>query len=264
MAASPSASPQTSEESYPNPRVAACYETDGRHLSAAYIELSWMMTLTQWTLLALSLGVLAFPFPGFYSRRHSYRALVELDIERRNESWWRVWRRVARFPWHWAELVRGLGATWFAVTILDQAATDWPRYAEIAHWARPVIPLVAAHLSVVLSGLLFRSPGKQPAPVFFIGAVVLTALPLAVAWPAVLLAGAMTLALKSLPAFFLVLGLVVLGLGTAIDQEPWPGLTGFLVAIAPVLIAAGRHQELLIPVHRSRHRTVSGESEHKH
>jgi hypothetical protein len=222
------------------------------------------MTLPHWTMLALSLGVLAFPFPGFYSRRHSYRALVELDIERRNESWWRVWRRVARFPWHWAELIRGFGASWVAVTILDQGAADWPRYAEVASWARPVIPFFAAHLSVVLSALLFRSPGKQPAPVFFVGAVILTLLPAAVAWPAVLLAGVVTLAFKSLPACFLMLGFSVLGLSFVFDRQPWPGLAGLLVALAPVLIAAGRHQELLMPVHRSQRRAVSGDSEHKH
>jgi hypothetical protein len=215
-------------------------------------------------MLALSLGTLAFPFPGFYGRKHSYRALAELDIERRNESWWRVWRRVARFPWHWAELIRGLGASWIVVTILDQGVADLPRYAEVAHWARPVIPLCAAHLSVVLSALLFRVPGKQPAPVFFVGAVVLTLLPPAVSLPGVLLAGAVTLAFKSLPSFFLVLGLVVLGLGMVFDREPWPGLAGFLLAIAPVMIAAGRHRELLMPVHRSRGRSASGDSEHKH
>ena len=36
----------------------------------------------------------------------------------------------------------------------------------------------------MLSALLFRSPGKQPAPVFFVGAVVLTLLPAAVGIPA--------------------------------------------------------------------------------
>ena len=222
------------------------------------------MTFPHWIMLVLSLGILAFPFPGFYSRRHSYRALVELDIERRNESWWRAWRRVARFPWHWAELARGFGASWVAVTMLDQGGGELPRYSEFAQWARPVIPLFAAHLSVVLSALLFRSPGKQPAPVFFVGAVVLTLLPAAVGVPALLLAGAATLALKSLTAFFIVLGLGVLGLGMVFDREPWPGLAGFLVAIAPVLIAAGRHRELLMPVHRSRGRSTSGDSEHKH
>jgi hypothetical protein len=222
------------------------------------------MTLPHWIMLVLSLGTLAFPFPGFYSRRHSYRALVELDIERRNESWWRVWRRVARFPWHWVELARGFGAAWVAITILDQGAADLPRYAEVAIWARPVIPLFAAYLSVALSALLFRSPGKQPAPVFFVGAVMLTVLPAAVALPALLLAGAVTLAFKSLAAFFLMLGLVVLALGVVFDREPWPGLAGFLVAIAPVMIATGRHRELLMPVHRSRGRSTSGDSEHKH
>lgn len=222
------------------------------------------MTLLPWLLLALSLGLLAFPFPAFYSRRHSYRALAELDIERRNASWWKTWRRVLRFPWHWAELARGTVSAWYAQTLLDQVSPSWAWYSENASWARSVVPLAAAYVSVVLSAALSRSPGKQPAPVFFTGAALLTLMAPAVAAPAVLLAGAVTLAFKSLPAFFIVLGPVTLGLGLVFDREPWPSVAACIFALAPVLVATGRHQEILLPVHRSRGRsTGDGESEHK-
>lgn len=222
------------------------------------------MTLLPWILLGLSLGLLAFPFPAFYSRRHSYRALAELEIERRNASWWKTWRRVIRFPWHWAELVRGTAAAWCAQAMLDQVSPIWAWYQENAAWARMVVPLGAAYLSVVASAVLFRSPGKQPAPVFFTGAALLTLMAPAVSVPAVLLAGAATLAFKSLPAFFIVLGPSTLALGLVFDREPWPSVAACILALAPVLVAAGRHQEILLPVHRSRGRsTGTGGSEHK-
>lgn len=221
------------------------------------------MTPTPWIMLCLALGALAFPFPGLYSRRHSYRALVELDIERRNESWWRAWRRVARFPWHWAEFARGVTGSWLAKSQLDEVAAGWPPFAELSPWAGSVIPLIAALVSVVLSALLFRSPGKQPAPVFFVGAAVLTLVSPAVALPGVLLAAAVTLALKSMTAYFLTLGFAVLALGMVLDRVPWPALAASILAITPVLIAAGSQRELLLPVHRSRARHTGSESEHK-
>ncbi|MFM9030381.1 MAG: hypothetical protein ACKOTF_06840 [Opitutaceae bacterium] len=222
-----------------------------------------MMALP-WILLIVALALLAFPFPAFYSRRHSYRALAELDIERRNASWWKAWRRVLRFPWHWAEIVRGAAAAWFATTMLDHVAPGWAWYAENASWTRPVVPLVAAYVSVVLSAALFRSPGKQPAPVFFTGAVILVLMSPTVAVSAVLLAATGTLAFKSLPLFFIILGPVTLALGMVFDREPWPSAAGCLFALAPVLVAAGRHQEILLPVHRSRGRsTGESDSEHK-
>jgi len=225
------------------------------------------MTLLPWLLLSLSLGLLAFPFPAFYSRRHSYRALAELDIERRNADWWKTWRRVLRFPWHWAEIIRGVAGSWMAVRMLDTLAPEWPEYAATADWARQVIPLLAVHVSTVLSALLFRSPGKQPAPVFFTIATTLTLLAPAIAVPSLLLAGAGMLAFKSLSAFFLLLGPSLLALGLVFEREPWPGLAGLVVAIAPLLIAVGRNRDVVLPVHRSKARAASGErsgdSEHK-
>ena len=224
------------------------------------------MTPLPWILLFVSLGLLAFPFPGLYSRRNSYRGLAELDIERRNGSWWRTWRRVLRFPWHWAEIARGCVGSWMAMRMLDTIAPEWPLSAALADWARPVIPLLAVLVSNVLSALLFRSPGKQPAPVFFTIVSVLTLLSPAVAIPSVLLAGAVTLAFKSLLLFFVVLGPALLTLGLIFDREPWPAITGLAVAVAPVLVSAGRNRELVLPVHRSRAREAGDRalgSEHK-
>lgn len=253
---------------HPNPAFAACYdESGGSNLRTLSPLTELEMTFLPWLLLALSLGLLAFPFPAFYSRRHSYRALAELDIERRNASWWKTWRRVLRFPWHSAEILRGGACSWMAVRMLDTLAPVWPWYAEMSGWARPVIPLLAVHLSTVLSALLFRSPGKQPAPVFFTGTAVLTLLSPQIAVPSLLLAGAIMLAFKSLVAFLLVLGPLLLALGLVFDREPWPGVAGLVVAVAPVMIAAGRNREFVLPVHRSLARAGNGdgegESEHK-
>ena len=222
------------------------------------------MTLLPSLMLAFALGILIFPFPAFFSRRHSYRALQELDLERRNASWTQVWRRVLRFPWLWTELARGVVGSWMTITMLDQIGATWPLYATAAEWAGPVIPLVAAYISILLSALLFTSPGKQPAPLVFTGAVVLTSLAPAVALPSLVLGVAVMFAMKSLAAFFLVTGPALLGLGLLLEREPWPALAAFVLATAPVLIAAGRNQDLLLPVHRSKMRIEArGASEHK-
>ena len=222
------------------------------------------MNLLPSLLLAFALGLLIFPFPAFFSRRHSYRALQELDLERRNGSWTQAWRRVLRFPWLWTELARGVVGSWMTIRMLDRIGATWPWYATAAEWAGPVIPLVAAYLSILLSALLFTSAGKQPAPVVFTGAVVLTALAPAVALPSLLLGCAVMFAMKSLAAFFMVTGPLVLGLGLLLEREPWPALAAFVLATAPVLIAAGRNQDLLLPVHRSKMTVEArGDSEHK-
>ena len=125
--------------------------------------------------------------------------------------------------------------------------------------------MVAAYLSVLLSALLLTTPGRQPAPVLFTSAVVITTLTPAVALPTLLLGGAVMFAMKSLVAFFLVTGSLVLGLGLLLEREPWPAITACVLLTAPVLIAAGRNQDLLIPMHRSRARAESdSDSEHKH
>jgi len=223
------------------------------------------MNLLPSLLLAFALGLLIFPFPAFFSRRHSYRALQELDIERRNGSWSKTWRRVLRFPWHWTELARGVTGSWMSLKMLGQVGADWPWYSAAAAWAGPVIPMVAAYLSVLLSALLLTTPGRQPAPVLFTSAVVITTLTPAVALPTLLLGGAVMFAMKSLVAFFLVTGSLVLGLGLLLEREPWPAITACVLLTAPVLIAAGRNQDLLIPMHRSRARAESdSDSEHKH
>ncbi len=76
-----------------------------------------------WPLFAGALCALIVPLPAFYSRQNSFRALAELDIERRNGSWWRTWRRVLRFPGHWIELIRGVVAAWAVLETVDQLAT---------------------------------------------------------------------------------------------------------------------------------------------
>jgi len=172
---------------------------------------------------------------------------------------------VLRFPWHWTELARGVTGSWMSLKMLDQVGADWPWYSAAAAWAGPVIPMVAAYLSVLLSALLLTTPGRQPAPVLFTSAVVITTLTPAVALPTLLLGGAVMFAMKSLVAFFLVTGPVALGLGLLLEREPWPAITACVLLTAPVLIAAGRNQDLLIPMHRSRARAESdSDSEHKH
>jgi hypothetical protein len=207
---------------------------------------------TDWLLLAAALGGLVLPLPAFYSRKNSYRALAELDIERRNGSWWLTWRKVLRFPGHWIELVRGLAAAWAALETVDQLESVSELYREHAAWAGSVIPLIAAFVSVVLISLLFRSPGKSLAPIFFVGASLLILVPPAVTVPALLLAVSATFALKSLAAFFGTAAVALALLGFLLDRNLWPSLAGAVFALTPLLLAAGRHHELVIPIRRGR------------
>jgi hypothetical protein len=209
------------------------------------------MTL-DWLILGLALGALAFPFPAFFSRKNSFRALAELDIERRNGSWWLVWRKVLRFPGHWLELGRSLLGATVAVAYLDPQATVWGVYAEHANWLRLVVPLAAALLSVVLAALLFRSPHKSLAPVFYVGGTLLVLLPPAVAIPALLLALSCSFAFKSLAAYFGVLGPAVALLGLVFDPSLWPSLIAAFVSLVPLVLASARQHELVIPIRRGR------------
>jgi hypothetical protein len=205
-----------------------------------------------WLILGVALGALAFPLPAFFSRKNSFRALAELDIERRNGSWWLVWRKVLRFPGHWLELARGFAGAAAALATIDHLEAAWALYAEHASWGRFVLPLAAALLSVILGALLFRSPGKSLAPIFFVGSTLLILLPPAVAIPALLLALSSAFAFKSLPAYFVTLGPAVALLGFVFDPGLWPSLTGALLAVAPLILAAARQHELVIPIRRGR------------
>lgn len=205
-----------------------------------------------WLLLVCALSALMVPLPAFYSRQNSFRALAELDIERRNGSWWRTWRRVLRFPGHWIELVRGLLAAWAVLETVDQLATVSELYRTHATWGRFVVPLAAALISVVLIAVLFRSPGKSQAPVFFVSAALLMVVPLTVGIPSVLFALASAFAFKALAAYFAGLALTLMLLGLLLDRLIWPSLAGALLAVAPLLLAAGQHHELVIPIRRNR------------
>ena len=207
---------------------------------------------TRWLIFWASLVVLTLPLPAFYSRSHRYRGLAELDIERRNGSWWLTWRQVLRFPGHWIELLRGLLAAWALKATVDQLETVSSFYEVHAGWVRGVLPLAIATLSVVLIAVLFRSPGKSLAPIFFVTSTLLVLVPLPVSLPALLLGCVGMFALKSLSAFFATLVLPLALLGFLLDRNLWPSLAGAVFAATPLLFAFARHHELVIPVRRTR------------
>jgi len=205
-----------------------------------------------WPILIGAFIALLLPLPAFYSRKFRYRGLVELDIERRNGSWWHTWKQVFRFPGHWIELLRGALAASAMVATSGVLGDVSEFYLTHAAWARRVLPLVVATASVVLIALLFRSPGKSIAPVTFVSATLLAVLPPAVSLPALLLAVTCSFGFKSLGAYFATLGLVLAPLGLLLDPNRWPSVAGAVLAFAPWVIAFGRHHELVIPVRRPR------------
>lgn len=209
------------------------------------MNLGWLPLLT-------GIVVLMAPLPAFYSRKHRYRNLHELDIERRNGSWWKMWRNVLRFPGHWVELLRGLLASACVLATIDDLKEVSELYRTHASWAKMVIPIGLAIVSVVLIALLFRYPEKAVAPVPFVAAVLLVLLPPFVSISAVLLGVSCALAFRSLTAFFLALAPSLAILGFLFDRQLWPSVAGGVLALTPVIFAFGRHREIVIPVRRPR------------
>jgi len=159
-------------------------------------------------------------------------------------------KQILRFSGHWIELFRGLGASFGLLSMIDELRTVSELYEAHAAWARFVLPLGLAIVSVVLTGIFFHYPGKAIAPVAFVAATLLVLVPPAVAFPAVLLAGFCALKLRSLPLFFIILSPVLVVLGLLLDRQIWPSVAGAVLAIAPIALAFGRHRDLVIPVRR--------------
>ncbi|MCX6953610.1 MAG: hypothetical protein NTV51_15775 [Verrucomicrobia bacterium] len=204
----------------------------------------------RWLLFFTAALTLLAPLPAFYSRKRRFRSLQELEIERRNGSRWEMMKQILRFSGHWIELLRGLGASLALLALMDELRPVSELYEAHASWARFVLPLAAAIVSVILTGILFHYPGKAIAPVAFVSATLLVLVPPQVSVPAVLLAGFCALKLRSLPLFFIILTPVLVVLGLLLDRQIWPSVAGAVLAIAPLAHAFGRHRDLVIPVRR--------------
>ena len=144
------------------------------------------MTLPGLILVASALALLV-PLPAFYSRKHSYRDLHQLEIERRNSSRWGMVKQLLRFSGHWIDLARGLLGSIGVLMTIDQLATISPLYARHAAWADSVVPLTLATFCVMMIAFFFHYPGKSVAPIPFVAGTLLVLVP-----PSVLLSPSLT------------------------------------------------------------------------
>ena len=209
------------------------------------------MTLPGLILVASALALLV-PLPAFYSRKHSYRDLHQLEIERRNGSRWVMLKQLLRFSGHWIDLARGLlGATGVVMTI-DQLAAVSPLYARHAAWAESVVPLTLATLCVMMIAFFFHYPGKSVAPIPFVAGTLLVLVPPSVAILGLLIGFFFAAKLRTLSLFFVLVAPALALLGFFLDRLLWPSLAGAVLAATPIVLAFFHHRELVIPVRRLR------------
>ena len=209
------------------------------------------MTLP-WLILVASALALLVPLPAFYSRKHSYRDLHQLEIERRNGSRWGMIKQLLRFSGHWIDLARGLLGSIGVVMTIDQLAAVSPLYATHAAWARVVVPLTLATLCVMMIAFFFHYPGKSVAPIPFVAGTLLVLVPPSVAILALLLGFFCAAKLRALSLFFVLVAPTLALLGYFLDRLLWPSIAGAVLAATPIVLAFFRHRELVVPVRRPR------------
>lgn len=205
-----------------------------------------------WLLLLAATVALVVPLPASYRSTHRYRSLQELDLERRNQSWWPTWRQVLRVPGHWIEFARGFLAGRGLLLTIDDVGTLFPIYQPHAAWAHHVLPVVVAIVGVLLIALLFRQPNRAIAPIPFVAATLLALLPPQVSLPALVFAGASAITMCSLGAFFGILAPSLALLGYLLDRQLWPSFAGAMFAFTPLLFAFAQGSEFVIAVRRPR------------
>ncbi len=205
-----------------------------------------------WLILIGSALALLVPLPAFYSRKHSYRDLHQLEIERRNGSRWGMVKQGLRFSGHWIDLARGLLGSIGVVMTIDQLAAVSPLYATHAAWARVVVPLTLATLCVVMIAFFFQYPGKSVAPIPFVAGTLLVLVSPSVAILALLLGSFCAAKLRALSLFFVLVAPTLALLGYFLDRLLWPSIAGAVLAATPIVLAFFRHRELVIPVRRPR------------
>lgn len=203
-----------------------------------------------WVILIAATALQVVPLPLFYGRKRRLRTLQDLEIERRNGSYWTMLSHIFRFSGHWIELARGVLAAAAMMATIDVLAGVSPLYAAHAPWARLVLPAAAATLGVLVVALGYRNPGKALAPVAFVVGNVLVLVPAVVALPSLLLGLFLLWALRSLQLFFAATPLALAGLGWLLDRMFWPSLAGGVLAFLPLAVAHVRHQQFVIPVRR--------------
>lgn len=205
-----------------------------------------------WILFLVASLALIVPLPVCYRSTHRYRSLQELDIERRNQSWWTIWRQVLRFPWHWVEFARGLCAGLGVLLTVDQVGGRFPLYEKYAALAHHLVPVLIAVFGLLAIAILYRQPNRAIATIPFVGGTLLGILPPQVALPALILAGASAFTMGSLGAFFGLLAPALALLGYFLDRQLWPSFAGAALAFMPLLFAFSQGHEFVIAVRRPR------------
>ena len=208
-----------------------------------------------WLLFFAATIALVVPLPMAYRSTHRYRSLQELDIERRNQSWWPSWRMVLRFPGHWLEFTRGLLAGFGVRLTLDEVGNRFPAYQPYAELGHHVVPLLFALVGVMVISLAFRQPNRAIAPIPFVAATLLALLPPQVSVLALVFAGASAITMCSLGAFFAILAPSLALLGYLLDRQLWPSVVGAIFAATPLLVAFSQGHEFVVAVRRPRSAT---------
>lgn len=211
-----------------------------------------MRSASPWIFVFLSLLVVLTPLSAFFVRKVRFRSIDYLDIERRNGSWWSVWRRILSTSAHWIELVRAFVGTLGLRYSLGRLLAHGAHPGRSPTWLIPGIVLGAGLVALVVMLVWFRRTDGAPAPVAFVSAAILTVMPLEAGALALVLALAAMAAFKSLAAFFLVLALGVAGLGFFLGNAVIIAAIGAAFAATPLVLALLMNRQLVIPIRQPR------------
>lgn len=203
-----------------------------------------------WLWLIAGLVLTITPVPVLLPGKVKYRTLEYLDIARRNGSWWRTWRNVVMHPMHWVELVRGYAGMWCLLHGLEMVRVrgDYPAFSSA--WMGVVVAAGIATVALMLMLTVFRSTDGAMAPIAFVTAACLAAMPLTIGGFALILAFATMVAFKSFHFFFLVMAMSLVGLGYLFGQLYAAVVVGGFAA-TPMLLAFFSHRDLVIALRQS-------------
>lgn len=203
-----------------------------------------------WLWLVVGLVLTLTPVPVLLPGKVKYRTLEYLDIARRNGSWWRTWRNVIMLPQHWVELFRGYVGVWCLMRGLEmiRALGKYPAFSS--GWMVVVLAAGIAAVALVLMLTIFRSTDGAMAPIPFVTAVCLAAMPQPIGLFAFILAFSTMIAFKSFHFFFLVMAMSLVGFGYLFGQLYAAVVVGGFAA-TPMLLAFFAHRELVIALRQS-------------
>ncbi len=192
-----------------------------------------------WTRFAIGAGVLLFPLPLLFGRGVAYR---ELD-----RAWSRYTSQALTLPWHYIDAIRAaIGARLLLTSLIFSPMTQAGRLSK------EVIVVFAAvfALSVIVQTVVCKAPHSFNAACVFVFAVTAAFYPPMLAGLTLISAVTVSLAMRSLPAFFFVVPICLVGLGLLLLPKwtllaVWPP-AAILPALLPVLF-----QRDLVLAHRA-------------